>query len=86
MSIEKYTDEEIIDMEVFTRDEAKEYVEDKTKAGGGLWKDCIKPLLNFRPMLKNLKRQRYSHEVVPKPEVDQLILKFKKGLLDDENY
>jgi len=86
MSIEEYTDEEILEMEFFTHQEAKNYVEDKLNAGVGLWYDCIRPMLNFRPMLKNFRRKKYAHEVVPKVEVDDLIIKYKKGVLEDENH
>lgn len=82
MNEQEYTDEEILNMEVLNKQEARAYVEKKTKMGRGLWEEEIRDRLNFRPMIKNFKRQRYSHEVVPKMEVDKLIIKLKKGLLD----
>jgi hypothetical protein len=79
---EEYTTEELVDMKVFTIQEAREYVKEKTGMGAGLFRECVKPRLNFRPMAKNLKRKRHSHLVVPKKRVDEVIARMKRKLLD----
>jgi len=75
-----YTTEELVNMKVFTIQEAKDYVKEKTGMGGGLFRECVRPRLNFRPMAKNLKRKRPSYLVVPKKEVDKVIAQMKRNL------
>lgn len=79
---DEYTTEELIDLKVFTVKEAKEYVKEKTGMGEGLFKECIRPELKFYPMAINHKRQRYSHLVIPKKEVDKVIARRKRSLLE----
>lgn len=75
-----YTTEELVNMKVFTIQEAKEYVKEKTGMGEGLFRECVRPRLNFRPMAKNLKRKRPSYLVIPKEEVDKVIAQMKRNL------
>lgn len=80
---DEYTTEELVELEVFTVKETKEYVKEKIGIGDSLFKECIRPLLTFYPMLLNYKRKRHSHLVIPKKEVDKVIARVKKRLLKE---
>jgi hypothetical protein len=74
----KYTTQELVNMKVFTLQEARDYVKEKTGMGRGLFYDCVKPHLTFKPLATNVRKKRPSHLVVPKKEVDKVIARMKR--------
>lgn len=78
----EYTTEELVNMKVFTLKEARSYVEEKTGMGRGLFWRCIRPELEPKPMARDHRNKRPTRLVVLKKDVDRIIAKMKKKLLD----
>lgn len=78
----EYTEEELVNMKVFTIMQAQAYVEKKLGMGRALFFDCVRPLLNPKPVAKNYRKKKNAHLVVTKKEVDKVIARMKRKLVD----
>lgn len=78
----EYTEEELVNMKVFTIGQAQAYVEKKLGMGRSLFFDCIRPQLSPKPVAKNFRKKKNAHLVVSKKEVDKVIAKMKRKLVE----
>jgi len=75
------TDIEIlINLEIMTIKQAQVYVEEKTGMRSSMFYDCVRPLLNPKPIAQNFRTNRPAHLVVRKEDVDQEIANMKKRI------
>lgn len=72
----------LINLEIFTMKQAQAYVEEKTGMRQSMFYDCVRPLLNPKPIARNFRTQRPGHLVVKKEEVDRVIAQMKSRVLD----
>lgn len=77
-----YSIDELVEMEVFTIKQAQAYVEEKTGMGSGLFYDCVRPELEPKPIAKNYRKKKVSHLVVLKEDVDAVIARMKRKLIN----
>ena len=72
----------LVDLEVFTMKQAQAYVEEKTGMRQSMFYDCVRPLLNPKPIARNFRTQRPGHIVVKKSDVDRVIAQMKSRILE----
>jgi hypothetical protein len=69
--------EYLVNLEVMTIKQAQVYVEEKTGMRSSMFYDCVRPLLNPKPIAKNFRTNRPAHLVVRKDDVDREIARMK---------
>ena len=70
--------ETLVNLEVMTIKQAQVYVEEKTGMRSSMFYDCVRPLLNPKPIAQNFRTNRPAHLVVRKEDVDREIAKMKQ--------
>ena len=70
--------ESLVNLEVMTIKQAQVYVEEKTGMRSSMFYDCVRPLLNPKPIAQNFRTNRPAHLVVRKEDVDQEIARMKQ--------
>ena len=70
--------ETLVNLEVMTIKQAQVYVEEKTGMRSSMFYDCVRPLLNPKPIAQNFRTNRPAHLVVRKEDVDQEIARMKQ--------
>lgn len=78
---DKSTIEMLVNLEIMTIKQAQVYVEEKTGMRSSMFYDCVRPLLNPKPIAQNFRTNRPAHLVVRKDDVDQEIANMKKRAL-----
>jgi len=73
--------ENLINLEIMTIKQAQVYVEEKTGMRSSMFYDCVRPLLNPKPIAQNYRTNRPAHLVVKKEEVDKQIAIMKSKIL-----
>ena len=73
--------ETLVNLEVMTIKQAQVYVEEKTGMRSSMFYDCVRPLLNPKPIAQNYRTNRPAHLVVKKEEVDKQIAIMKSKIL-----
>ena len=73
--------ETLINLEIMTIKQAQVYVEEKTGMRSSMFYDCVRPLLNPKPIAQNYRTNRPAHLVVKKEEVDKQIAIMKSKIL-----
>jgi len=74
--------ETLINLEIMTIKQAQVYVEEKTGMRSSMFYDCVRPLLNPKPIAQNYRTNRPAHLVVKKQDVDREIANMKKRVAD----
>lgn len=69
--------EHLINLEIMTIKEAQVYVEEKTGMRSSMFYDCIRPLLNPKPIAYNFRTNKPAHLVVKKSDVKNVVMKMK---------
>ncbi len=73
--------EYLVNLEVMTIKQAQVYVEEKTGMRSSMFYDCVRPLLNPKPIAKNFRTNRPAHLVVRKEDVEQVIAQMKSCMI-----
>jgi hypothetical protein len=73
----------LVNLEVMTIKQAQVYVEEKTGMRSSMFYDCVRPLLNPKPIATNFRTNRPAHLVVRKEDVDREIAKMKRRIISD---
>ncbi|WP_069130772.1 hypothetical protein [Rhodohalobacter halophilus] len=73
--------EYLVNLEVMTIKQAQVYVEEKTGMRSSMFYECVRPLLNPKPIAQNFRTNRPAHLVVRKEEVDKEIAKMKSRII-----
>lgn len=72
--------EYLVNLEVMTIKQAQVYVEEKTGMRSSMFYDCVRPLLNPKPIAQNFRTNRPAHLVVKKEDVDRQIASMKSRI------
>jgi len=75
--------EYLVNLEVMTIKQAQVYVEEKTGMRSSMFYDCVRPLLNPKPIAQNFRTNRPAHLVVRKEDVDREIANMKKRVVNN---
>jgi len=75
--------EYLVNLEVMTIKQAQVYVEEKTGMRSSMFYDCVRPLLNPKPIATNFRTNRPAHLVVRKEDVNRQIARMKSRILND---
>lgn len=79
---DKSTIENLVNLEVMTIKQAQVYVEEKTGMRSSMFYDCVRPLLNPKPIAQNFRTNRPAHLVIKKADVDRQIADMKRRVTD----
>lgn len=82
MAKKEYSIEELVNMKIFSIKEAQAYVEEKTGMGRTLFYECVRPHLHPKPLARNYRKEGHSRLVVAKKEVDKVIARMKRKMVD----
>jgi len=77
--------QDILNMEIFTPKEAREYVKEKLKIGDTYYYQCVLPIIRyyFTPIANNLKHNKKAMLRIRKADIDAYIIVSKKKLFKD---
>ena len=73
---------ELLDMEIFTQKEAREYIKSQLKIGDTYYYQCVLPEIRnkFIPLAKNYLRSKAAMLRIRKDDLDDYIIQHKRRL------
>lgn len=77
---DKLSNKELLEMEIFTQKEAREYIKGQLKIGNTYYYQCVLPEIRqyFIPLAKNYQRKKAAMLRIRKEDLDRYIIRHKR--------